>query len=235
VIDTIRAALAGIDASAEAHAKLERFVALFLERNAAMNLSAARDPEAVARHVSDSLAIAPYIGASLVDIGSGGGFPAVPLAIVTGCRATLVESTGKKARFLAEVASALDLPIEVRAERAEDAARDPKLRGTFATATARAVASLPVVIELTIPFLELGAAAVLQRGRLDAREREAAVDAALVLGAEIVDEIVADPERGDDARRVLLVRKIAPTGPRFPRRAGIPAKRPLCFEGPSDG
>ncbi len=234
MIETIRAALAGIDASAEARVKLERFVALFLERNAAMNLSAARDPEAVARHVSDSLAIAPYIGASLVDIGSGGGFPALPLAIVTGVRATLVESTGKKARFLAEVAADLDLAVEVRSERAEDAARDPRLRGAFASATARAVASLPVVIELTVPFLELGGTAVLQRGRLDAREREAGVDAALVLGAEIVEEIVTEPERGDDARRVVLVRKVAPTGPRFPRRAGIPAKRPLCYEAGTD-
>jgi 16S rRNA (guanine527-N7)-methyltransferase len=235
VIEAIGAALAGIEANAEARAKLECFVALFLERNAAMNLSAARDPQAVARHVRDSLAIAPYVGASLVDVGSGGGFPGLPLAIVTGVRTTLIESTGKKARFLSEVVAALDLPVEVRAERAEDAARDPKLRGTFASATARAVASLPVVIELTIPFLELGGAALLQRGRLEAREREAAGDAALVLGAQIVDEIVAGGAEGDDERRVLLVRKIAPTGPRFPRRAGIPAKRPLCFEASSDG
>jgi 16S rRNA (guanine527-N7)-methyltransferase len=109
------------------------------------------------------------------------------------------------------------------------------LREAFASATARAVASTPAVLELTIPFLSIGGVAVLQRGKLDERERSAAADAALVLGAEIVDELAADPAGPEpDERRVLVVRKIAPTGQRFPRRAGIPSKRPLCFEGAHD-
>jgi 16S rRNA (guanine527-N7)-methyltransferase len=230
VIEAIRVSLARIEASAAAREKLERYAQLFLERNAAMNLSAARDPEAVAAHVRDSLTIAPYVTGELVDVGSGGGFPAVPLAIVTGCRATLIESTAKKARFLTEVATALELPIVVRAERAEDAARDPQLRARFATATARAVGSVPAVLELTVPFLSVGGLAVLQRGRLEDREREAAVDAALVLGASIEGEVLLEADAPADGRRVLLVRKIAATGSRFPRRAGIPAKRPLCYE-----
>lgn len=228
----IHAALDGISPDPDVVAKLERYVALFLERNAAMNLSSARDPQAVAAHVRDSLAIAPLIGEPLVDLGSGGGFPAIPLAIVTGYRMTLIEATVKKARFLEAVVRDLALPVEVRAERAEDAARDPALREQFATATARGVASAPVVIELAIPFLRVGGVAVLQRGRLDPAERTAAGDAALVLGAEISDEILAS-DRGE--RRVLLVRKLEPTGQRFPRRAGIPAKRPLCYETTGDG
>ena len=228
----IRAALAGLSDDPAVLAKLERYVELFLERNAAMNLSAARDPQAVAGHVRDSLAIADLVRDPLVDIGSGGGFPAIPLAIATGARATLIESTAKKARFLEEVVRELGLAVAVRAERAEDAARDPALRGQFASATARGVASAPAVIELAIPFLEVGGVAVLQRGRLDAAERTAAGDAALVLGAELEDEIVA----GDgDERRVLLVRKLVPTAQRFPRRAGIPSKRPLCYEGGGGG
>jgi 16S rRNA (guanine527-N7)-methyltransferase len=223
----VRAALAGLSSDPAVLAALEKYVVLFLERNAAMNLSAARDPSALAEHVRDSLGIARYVREPLVDVGSGGGFPAIPIVIATGIRATLIESAAKKARFLREVASDLDLPIEVRAVRAEDAARDPGLRGTFASATARAVSSTPAVLELTVPFLEVGGIAVLQRGRLDDAERTAANDAALVLGAEIDEEIVAD---GGDDRRVLLVRKVAPTGPRFPRRAGVPAKRPLCYE-----
>jgi 16S rRNA (guanine527-N7)-methyltransferase len=147
----------------------------------------------------------------------------------------LIEATAKKARFLAEVVAELGLPVQVRAERAEEAARDPELRGAFASATARAVSSTPAVLELTIPFLSLGGVAVLQRGKLDERERAAAADAALVLGAEILEEHSADPASPEQAgRRVLVVRKIAPTGQRFPRRAGIPAKRPLCFEGARD-
>jgi 16S rRNA (guanine527-N7)-methyltransferase len=229
VIERIQSALAGIDLEPAARETMERYVALFLERNAAMNLSSARDAEAVAGHVRDSLSIAPFVSTPLVDIGSGGGFPALPLVIATGCRATLIESTGKKARFLLETVRALDLPVDVRAERAEDAAHDSLLRGRFASATARAVASVPVVLELTVPFLEVGGLAVLQRGRIDARERVAAADAALVLGARIEDEVALDPS-SDGERRVLLVRKTAPTSARFPRRAGIPAKRPLCYD-----
>lgn len=229
MIERIQSALAGIDLEPAARETMERYVALFLERNAAMNLSSARDAEAVAGHVRDSLSIAPFVSTPLVDIGSGGGFPALPLVIATGCRATLIESTGKKARFLLETVRALDLPVDVRAERAEDAAHDSLLRGRFASATARAVASVPVVLELTVPFLEVGGLAVLQRGRIDARERVAAADAALVLGARIEDEVALDPS-SDGERRVLLVRKTAPTSARFPRRAGIPAKRPLCYD-----
>ncbi len=215
----------------EIEARLERFVELFLARNATLNLSAARDAEAVREHVRDSLTLAPYLTDSLVDIGSGGGFPAIPLAIATGRRITLVESLVKKARYLEAIVADLGLgsTVSVRAQRAEDAARDPALREAFGSATARAVASLTTVIELTVPFLRVGGAALLQRGRLDARERAAGVDAALVLGAELESERVGVAGEGDE-RRIVVVRKRQPTGPRFPRRPGVPARRPLCWE-----
>jgi 16S rRNA (guanine527-N7)-methyltransferase len=216
-----------------ARERLDRFVALLLQRNASMNLTAARTVEAVTEHVRDSLGIAEYLREPFVDVGSGGGFPAIPLAIVTGFRGVLVESALKKARFLEEIVAELGLPLVVRAMRAEDAGRDDTLRERFASATARAVASLPAVLELTIPLLAVGGVAVLQRGRLDARERAAAVDASLVLGAVLEDERRIGED--DDARRVVLVRKVAQTGFRFPRRAGVPAKRPLCYEEPTDG
>ena len=214
--------------------QLARYVEALLAANASLNLTSARDPQAAAAHVSDSLGLAPYVTGPFVDVGSGGGFPAIPLVIVTGVRATLIESVAKKARFLAEVVRELGLPVEVRAERAEDAARDPALRESFAAATARAVGSAPTVIELTLPFLVVGGLAVLQRGKLEDAERIAATDAALVLGGAIEAEVpVDDPEARE--RRLLLVRKIAPSGQRFPRRAGVPAKRPLCFEAGGDG
>jgi 16S rRNA (guanine527-N7)-methyltransferase len=84
---------------------------------------------------------------------------------------------------------------------------------------------------LTLPFLRVGGIAVLQRGDLSEGERNAAADAALVLGARLEEERL---EEAPSRRRVLLVRKIAPTGQRFPRRAGVPAKRPLCAEPPDD-
>ena len=215
-----------------ADARLERYVALVLERNAVQNLTAARTPDAVFEHVRDSLSVVPYVREPFVDVGSGGGFPGIPIAIATGYRGVLVESVVKKARFLEEVVRELALPLEVRVGRAEDAGRAPELRERFASATARAVSSLPAVLELTIPFLSVGGLAVLQRGRLEARERTAAHDASLVLGATIEDDVALGGEL--DGRRIVLVRKVAPTGQRFPRRAGIPAKRPLCFEGGGD-
>lgn len=209
--------------------RLLRFAELLLARNATLNLTAARSPEAVAEHVRDSLAVAPFLREPFVDVGSGGGFPAIPLAIVTGFRGVLIESLAKKARFLEEAIAALGLPLEVRAMRAEDAGRDPALRERFASATARAVASLPAVLEFTVPLLAVGGVAVLQRGRLEERERSAAADAALVLGAVLDGEHPAGTGP-DDERRVVLARKTLATGQRFPRRAGVPAKRPLCYE-----
>ena len=116
----------------------------------------------------------------------------------------------------------------MRAERAEDAARDRALRECFATATARAVSTAPTVLELTVPFLRIGGRAVLQRGRFDDAERTATQDAALVLGAALREEVRFAETPGDE-RRLLLVVKEKATGQRFPRRAGIPAKRPLCY------
>ena len=97
-------------------------------------------------------------------------------------------------------------------------------RERYLTATARAVAIAPTVLEFTMPFLRIGGKAILQRGALDEKERRATADAALVLGGELVDEIALEGNR-----RLLIVAKSRPTPLRFPRRAGVPAKRPLCL------
>lgn len=231
---SVAAALADLDLEPLARGRLERYVAALLAKNATTNFTAARSAEAVAEHVRDSLALVPHVRESLVDIGSGGGFPALPLAIVTGYKVTLVESIAKKAAFLREVAADLGLSVTVVTGRAEDLGRDPAYRGRFASATARAVAGITTVLELAIPLLELGGVALLQRGAISPAERIAASDAVLVLGAEIDEEIAmplataAAGKTVHDGRRLLIVRKTLPTGPRFPRRAGIPAKRPLC-------
>jgi 16S rRNA (guanine527-N7)-methyltransferase len=225
-----RAALETIGAEPAAREALAGYVRLLLERNATLNLTAARDEAAVTEHIRDALSLLPYVRDPLVDVGSGGGFPAIPLAIVTGFRVTLVESLAKKARFLEEAVAELGLDATVVCERAEVAARRPDLRGAFASATARAVGSLPTVLELSVPFLAVGGVAVLQRGRIEPAERSAADDAALVLGAEVSAETVLEGER-----RVLLAVKLRETPQRFPRRPGVPAKRPLCLPRGGDG
>jgi 16S rRNA (guanine527-N7)-methyltransferase len=186
-------------------------------------LTAARDEAAVAEHVRDSLALVPYVRAPYVDVGSGGGFPAIPLAIATGARSVLIESLGKKARFLREAIVDLGLDASVLAERAEAAGRDPDHRGAYASATARAVGGATTVLELTIPLLAIGGLAILQRGAADRGETKALDDACLVLGAALEAEVA---QAGN--RRLLLVRKIAETGQRFPRKSGQASKKPLC-------
>jgi 16S rRNA (guanine527-N7)-methyltransferase len=203
---------------------LAHFGELLLETNRRFNVSGADTPEELAPHIVDSLSIVKYVEEPLVDVGSGGGLPAIPLAIATGVSVTMVESTTKKAAFLESVLAQLAVRGHVIPERAELAGRHGDLREKFAFATARAVSAAPTVLELTVPFLRIGGVAVLQRGKMDERERNAVADAAPMLGAQLEEEIPLD---GD--RRVLLLRKVAATPSRFPRRTGIPEKRPLCM------
>jgi 16S rRNA (guanine527-N7)-methyltransferase len=195
-----------------------------LAANRRVNLTGAKDGAAFAAHILDALTLAGDVVGPLIDVGSGNGVPGVPLALATGVRVTLLEPIKKRAAFLADALIALGLDGEAVIARAEDAGRNPDFRGRFGTATARAVSSGPAVAELTVPFLAVGGRALLQRGSLAAPERHAVSDAALVLGAELVEERSLGGER-----RVLVLEKRAPTAPRFPRKNGIPAKRPLCM------
>ena len=205
-------------------APLAFYGALLLDANRTMNLTGAKDAPSLLPHLLDSLTPAPFVDDPLVDIGSGGGLPAIPLAIATGAHITLVETTLKKGRFLEKALAELGLAGVVVAERAEVAAHDPALRERFVAGTARAVSSAPTVAELLLPFLGVGGIAILQRGSLDDRERNAVTDASLMLGGEVEREIALD---GD--HRMLLIRKTGTTQIRFPRRTGIPEKRPLCL------
>lgn len=223
----LAAALAIAGVSEDVAARLAAYGALLLEANRGVNLTAARDAEALLPHLLDALSLADDVGETLADVGSGGGLPGIPLAIAAGARVVLIEAIAKKAAFLARALATLGLPGEVVAERAEAAGRDPRFRESCASATARAVGAASAVAELTLPFVRVGGCALLQRGALDAAERQAVADAAPMLGAEVSEE---RPVGGE--RRILLLRKTAPTPARFPRRAGIPEKRPLCWSPP---
>lgn len=204
-------------------ARLAHFGGLLLDENQRVNLTGAKTPADLAPHLLESLSVVPYLRTPHVDIGSGGGFPAIPAALVGGFEVTLVEATVKKARFLERLLEELDIRGRVVAERAEVAGRDEQLRERFATGTARAVGPAASVAELLMPFLRVGGEAVLQRGQVEAREREVLADAALMLGGEMPQMVQLD-----GGRCILIVRKTSPTSIRFPRRTGIPAKRPLC-------
>lgn len=205
---------------------LARYGALVLEANRQFNLTGAKSAAEFVPHIVDSLSVAPLVEQSLVDIGSGGGLPAIPLAIVTGVPVTMVETTVKKARFLEQMLEEFGLKGEVIAERAEVAAHDPRLRGAFRSGTARAVSRASTVAELLLPFIAPDGAALMQRGTLDDRERHALEDAAVMLGGRVERYVEIG---GADDRRIVVIRKTAETAGRFPRRIGIPEKRPLCF------
>jgi 16S rRNA (guanine527-N7)-methyltransferase len=215
--------LVGAGVGAQLAGRLAHYGALLLEANGRINLTGAKDANALLPHLLDALTLAGDVRESLVDVGSGGGLPGIPLALATGARVTLVEPIAKKAAFLERARLALGIDADVVAERAEVAGRDPQLREHFAFATARAVSQAPTVAELTVPLLRVGGRALLQRGSFGEAERTALEDAAAILGAALVEE-----RRLDDDRRILVLEKCLPTGARFPRRNGIPEKRPLC-------
>lgn len=203
---------------------LTRYAELLLEANRRFNLTGAKNLAELTPHILDSLTLRPYIEKSHVDIGSGGGLPAIPLAIVTGVPVTMIETTLKKAKFLQQMLEEFGLEGEVVAERAEVAGHDSRLRERFFTGTARAVSSAPTVAELLLPFIETGGRIVLQRGSMDPRETNALADAALMLGGK-----VERADRLDGEKRLIFVEKVGETPQKYPRRVGVPEKKPLCY------
>jgi 16S rRNA (guanine527-N7)-methyltransferase len=212
---------AGIDAPLAE--RLAVYAALVLAANRRVNLTGAKTGAAFADHILDALTLRDDVESPLIDVGSGNGIPGIPLALATGARITLLEPIKKRARFLETALDALAIDGTVVAARAEDAARDPAQREAYRTATARAIGSAPAVAELTTPFLEIGGRALLQRGNVEPHELIALEDAALVLGSELIDDRSLEGQR-----RVLILIKRSATNRRFPRRDGIPNKRPLC-------
>jgi 16S rRNA (guanine527-N7)-methyltransferase len=219
----LAAGLAAAGIAAESSARLAAYGALLLETNRHVNLTGAKDAAALLVHLLDALTLGADVNGELIDVGSGGGLPGIPLAIVSGVRIVLLEAVAKKAAFLERALAELGIAGDVVAGRAETVGHDPRWRERFAVATARAVAPAPSVAELTVPFLRLGGRALLQRGALAPTERRSLEDAAPMLGAVLTEERQLAGER-----RILVLTKTGPTPNRFPRRNGVPQKRPLC-------
>ncbi|HET9416302.1 MAG TPA: 16S rRNA (guanine(527)-N(7))-methyltransferase RsmG [Candidatus Limnocylindria bacterium] len=207
----------------------EAYVSLLLDANARLNLTRVVEPEAVARlHLLDSLAALPLLdvseAASAVDLGSGGGVPGVVLALARPDVAwTLVDAVRKKADALRSFADALRLTnVTVVAERAEILGRGAA-RESHDAATARACAALPVLAEYALPLVRIGGSLLAWKGRIGSEELEAGEAASAVLGGgptEVRPSVVA-------GHSFVLVPKVGPTPERYPRRPGLPARRPL--------
>ena len=221
----------GVEINAEQAEKFEGYARLLFEWNQKMNLTAITSPEGVALlHFADSLTLLSAAdfkdGASLADVGTGAGFPSVPLAIMRpDMQFTLVDSLNKRITFLEAVKSELGLDFKTVHGRAEELGRDVKYREKFDFATARAVAGLNVLCEYCLPFVKKGGSFLAMKGPSGRDEAAQAENAVKLLGGRL--SAVKEFSLGENDRRVIIIDKISPISQKYPRQSGKIKKSPL--------
>jgi len=224
----------GLDMTPQIASVFEWYGRELAEWNKRVNLTAIRDPEEIEiKHFLDSLSclqvMQPAPGDRVVDVGTGAGFPGLPLKIIyPQIRLTLVESIGKKLKFCRHVVHTLGLKdVEILQVRAENLGQERNYRQRFDWAVARAVAVMPVLVEYLLPLLRVGGKAVIQKGESGPLEAQAADYAIKLLGGRLAQIKKVELPRVVETRHLILLEKVAATADRYPRRAGIPSKRPL--------
>jgi len=226
--------LSGQSASPALLDKLAQYQTELLAWNAQFNLTAIRSAEEIeTKHFMDSLSLLPtlqqYHVHSLIDIGTGAGFPGIPLKIADpSLRLVLVESVEKKAKFCQHIIQTLDLSdTEVIVERAEVLGQNQTYREQFDCAVARAVAALPILLEYLLPLIHVGGIVIAQKSAAVDDEIRLARNACAILGGgELKIEPVSIPGL-DVTRNLVIIKKVKPTPSIYPRRVGLPAKKPL--------
>lgn len=205
-----------------------------LDWNQKFNLTAITGYEDVqTKHFLDSLTAAAAVdftkSLSVIDVGAGAGFPGIPLKIAfRGLRLALLEATAKKAGFLEHVVSALGLEgVEVINGRAEEIAHNPQYREKYDVVLSRAVASLPALIELTLPFARTGGCFIAYKKGDIEQEVAQSAKALKVMGGELRETVPVSAALFDDRRCLVKMEKIRMTPPKYPRRPGMPEKNPI--------
>jgi 16S rRNA (guanine527-N7)-methyltransferase len=213
------------------------------EWNRRMNLTAIDDDEGIQiRHFLDALSCLmafrpphraegsqPMAETRLIDVGTGAGFPGLPLKIVcSGLQLTLLEATGKKVRFLEHLCGRLELDdVTVLHGRAEELGQDPSHREQYDWALARAVAEMPILCEYLLPLVRVGGSCLAQKGENAPAEVGQAERALVLLGGRLAHLVPVEVHGLAETRYLVLVDKLAPTPAKYPRRTGVPSKRPL--------
>lgn len=223
----------GVEITDEIKNRLNIYGNLLLEWNEKMNLTAIKEPEEVLfKHFYDCILFFKNVkipeNATLADVGTGAGFPGMVLKIVRpDLEVTLIDSLNKRLVFLNEVISALGLKgIKTVHSRAEDAGKNPLYREKFQIVTARAVASMPVLLEYCLPLTENGGMFVGMKGPTAKEELKACDNALKVLGGG-KPKIFTETLTGDEKRTFVLCEKISQTPSKYPRKPSDISKRPL--------
>ena len=225
----------GIELSLAQLEQFQRYYYELNEWNSRVNLTSVTEWEDVqSKHYLDSLTAALVIPKAVlgsgrfVDVGSGGGFPGVPLLLAfPGMKGTLIEATGKKTAFLEHLKDSLGLEgLEVLNGRAETLAHDPALRESFDIVLARSVSGMAALAEMTLPFCRTGGLLVAHKGHNIEDELTAAANAIAVTGGAL-KEVRPVSLEGLSQRNLVVVEKVSETPERYPRRPGMPSKNPL--------
>lgn len=226
--------LLGLQITDDQISAFEVYEQQLIEWNNRFNLTAIDNPKQIrVKHFLDSLscllALRNTPTDQVIDIGTGAGFPGLPIKIVCPTiKMTLVESVGKKAAFCQHITQTINLSqVSILQERAETVASLPDMREKGDWAIARAVAALPVLVEYLLPLVRVGGHALAMKGESGPAEAQSAEQAIHILGGQIQQLIPVTLPGVEDERYLVVIEKTAATPDRFPRRVGIAAKRPL--------
>lgn len=230
------AAELGVELTEAQRRQFIRYYELLIERNRVMNLTAITEfGDVVDKHFIDSLSLVKATGdlgeadLTLIDVGTGAGFPGIPLKIAfPAIRLTLLDSLQKRVRFLDEVIAELHLEDVITLHgRAEDYARRPEYRERFDLCVSRAVANLATLAEYALPFVKVGGRFIPYKSGKADEEKTQAAGAIKTLGGTIETDIKFNLPGADIERNLLVIRKQKNTPKKYPRKAGTPAKEPL--------
>ena len=221
-----------VDINEEQTNKFYNYMELLLEWNEKMNLTAITEPdEVILKHFIDSITVEKYINkeAKIIDVGTGAGFPGIPLSIIRNdLNITLMDSLNKRIKFLDEVVEKNNLiNVDTVHSRAEELARNSDYREKFDIATSRAVASLNVLLEYMVPFVKVGGYCICMKGSNVDEELNNAKKALDVLNCKVEKVERFNLPGSDYGRNIIIIKKIGETSKKYPRKPGTPAKEPL--------